>query len=273
MGSRVSWQEHLSMRKAFVWPYLDAEGLSGLEIGALQQPFAVPETVHVRYVDSKTLAELRASYPELASVSLVAPDIVDHVETLETVPSASVDFVLASHVIEHAEQPILAIENMLRVTREGGVVVLVAPMKCETFDRPRPLTSLTHLLDEYRDATVVRANHMEHHREFMWASQLNAVSSAAAAAASADGASVEDAAATGANAAALAAATTAVDEGGAGDLSAAHYAIHYHTFDQASFLELLTRLAEGVEGFAQSFVVKEYVAHKYEAIVVLQKVA
>jgi len=217
--------------------------MSGLEIGALQQPFSVPPGTTVRYVDSTTVEELRKKYPELASVPLVSPDIIDRAETLGTIADASQDFVLASHVLEHMDETILAVRNMLRVLRVGGVLVLVCPMKCETFDRHRVVTSWAHLLAEYLEPSLVATHRLEHFREAAWGSM--AVSDVTA---------VD-----------MAQVNTTADV-----LNNASYSIHFHTWTQSSFADFLRNLQE-VMGL--SFVVEEYVAHKYKTLVVLSKTA
>jgi SAM-dependent methyltransferase len=52
----------------------------------------------------------------------------------------SVDFVLASHVVEHFPDPIRALEEWVRVARR--YVVVVVPHRDRTFDRDRELTSI-----------------------------------------------------------------------------------------------------------------------------------
>lgn len=52
----------------------------------------------------------------------------------------SVEFVLASHVVEHFPDPISALEEWVRVARR--YVVVVVPHRDRTFDRDRELTSL-----------------------------------------------------------------------------------------------------------------------------------
>jgi hypothetical protein len=60
---------------------------------------------------------------------------------------------------------------MLRVVKEGGVVVLVMPMKCETFDlTDTAVTSWDHLMDEYNKPELVEAHRFEHYRE--WAAAI-----------------------------------------------------------------------------------------------------
>ncbi len=124
---------------------------TGLEIGALHNPLSVPADVTVRYVDRLTLEELRRHYPELDRTSIAAPDIIDNGEILASLPDASFDFVIANHMIEHSQDPITALKNWLRVIKPGGIVYLAVPDKRYTFDKDRPITSIDHLMRDYRD--------------------------------------------------------------------------------------------------------------------------
>ena len=123
----------------------------GIEIGALHSPTKVPEGVRVRYVDRFTVAGLKRQYPELADSDLIEPDIVDDGETLATIPAGSQDFLLACHFLEHCENPLLALENMVRVLRPGGVLFLAIPDKRFTFDKDRLETPLAHLVRDYQE--------------------------------------------------------------------------------------------------------------------------
>jgi SAM-dependent methyltransferase len=122
----------------------------GIEIGALMEPLKTPKTARVKYVDRMTAPELRKHYPELASYKLVNTDIIDDGESLGTIKERTQDFVIANHFIEHCQDPIRTIEHMLRVLREGGILYLAVPDKRYTFDVDRPVTSLEHLLDDYK---------------------------------------------------------------------------------------------------------------------------
>ena len=76
-------------------------------------------------------------------------DIVDDGERLETIGDLTQDFVIANHFIEHSQNPIGAIENMLRVLKHGGILYLAVPDKRYTFDIDRPVTTIEHLLQDY----------------------------------------------------------------------------------------------------------------------------
>ena len=59
----------------------------------------------------------------------------------------AVDFVFASHVIEHFPDPIRALEGVVRVARK--YVVLVIPHRDRTFDHERELTPVDELLSRH----------------------------------------------------------------------------------------------------------------------------
>ena len=124
---------------------------SGIEIGALHNPLDVPRSVRVRYVDHLPVDQLRDHYPELAGEKLVDVEIVDDGERLATISDASQDFVIANHFLEHCEDPLGALGNMIRVLRPGGILYLAVPDKRYTFDVDRPVTSTDHLLRDHRE--------------------------------------------------------------------------------------------------------------------------
>lgn len=124
---------------------------SGIEIGALNQPLAVPPGVVVKYVDRLPVAELRAHYGDLANVPLVEPEILDDGETLGTFADASQDFVIANHFLEHCQNPFRTMQNLFRVLKPDGVLYMVVPDKRFTFDRDRPCTTIEHLMRDYAE--------------------------------------------------------------------------------------------------------------------------
>jgi SAM-dependent methyltransferase len=69
---------------------------------------------------------------------------------LNQIQSASYDFVLSSHVIEHVANPLQGLSEWLRVLKQGGILVLLVPHKDGTFDHRRPVTPLDHLIEDYQ---------------------------------------------------------------------------------------------------------------------------
>jgi SAM-dependent methyltransferase len=69
---------------------------------------------------------------------------------LHTIEEASYDFVLSSHSLEHCANPIKALKEWQRVLRPGGAVIIILPHSRYTFDHLRPLTSVDHMLEDWR---------------------------------------------------------------------------------------------------------------------------
>lgn len=152
----------LEFRKYFANHCLEG---NGIEIGALHNPLPVPDTAKVKYVDRMTTADLKWQYPELASENLVEVDIIDNGEFLTTIPDSSQDFVIANHFIEHCQDPITSLFNILRVLKSGGILYLAIPDQRFSFDRPRCLTSFEHLLKDYQEGP--ESSKKEHFEEWV----------------------------------------------------------------------------------------------------------
>jgi SAM-dependent methyltransferase len=90
-------------------------------------------------------------FPELGNVVFPEPDVICDLaaSSLDAFGSATMDFIVASHVIEHVPNPLGLLEGIHRVLRPGAVVVLLVPDRRHTFDRGRPPTSLEHVVADY----------------------------------------------------------------------------------------------------------------------------
>jgi len=140
---------------------------NGLEIGALHQPAPVPKDCTVEYCDAYSKEELTDIYPELPPEAILE---VHHVcdldkDGLAPFRDRPFDFVIANHVLEHVANPIRSLEEIFRVTRRKGLVVLSVPDQDYASDKNRELTSFDHLLDEYRRRVTVVTD--EHYIDFL----------------------------------------------------------------------------------------------------------
>ena len=129
---------------------------AGIEIGPGHVPFPVPAGVHVRYVDRWEPEENSRLFPELSETpDFPKPDVVSNldVDRLSALDDRSQDFVIASHVIEHLANPLKMLEEMHRVIKPGGLLVLLVPDRHRTFDSTREPTPLSHLVEEYHGDT------------------------------------------------------------------------------------------------------------------------
>lgn len=119
-------------------------GLSGAEIGgSSHNPFPVDAINIDRYEQMDTIYkdEERRHAGKALKVDLVAPG--DDLPLEDN----SVDFVLASHVIEHFPDPIKALLEWNRVA--SRYIFLVVPHRDRTFDSDRPLTPVDELVDRH----------------------------------------------------------------------------------------------------------------------------
>jgi SAM-dependent methyltransferase len=143
-------EDQSSVRLAIAYQYIQGDGL---EVGALHSPLPLPGVARVKYVDRGSVEELRRQYPELNDKPLVNVDIVDNGEVLSTVADGSQDFVIANHFLEHCQNPIQTVQNLLRVMKPGGILYMAVPDKRYSFDAPRPITTVDHLVEEYLQGT------------------------------------------------------------------------------------------------------------------------
>lgn len=138
--ARARWRRR-ALLKLF-HSYLD--GLKGVEIGgSAHNDFKVDALNVDRYAEMDTVYKQaeRQVCGRAKPVDIIAPG---HELPLE---DKSFDFVLASHVIEHIPDPIAALEEWARVARR--YIVLVVPHRDRTFDRDRPLTPLSELIERH----------------------------------------------------------------------------------------------------------------------------
>ncbi len=69
--------------------------------------------------------------------------------TMEVLPSDAYDFLLSSHMLEHAANPILVLSEWNRLLKHGGTLVLILPNRKFTFDHRRPVTTMEHLFSDF----------------------------------------------------------------------------------------------------------------------------
>ncbi len=206
---------------------------AGIEIGALHHPTPVPAAAKVRYIDRMDTPELRRQYPELANLPLVNVDIIDDGQTLSQVADQSQDFVLANHFLEHTENPLLCLKNMLRVLRSGGILFLALPNKDFTFDIDREITPFDHVLRDYREGPA--GSRLTHFKE--WVTCVQRLKGAVA-------------------------------ESRLKELLDMDYSIHFHVWDRAAMLDLLHGAQRELK---LPFKIEVDRPNGYEVVFILQK--
>ncbi len=138
---------------------LDVARLTGIEIGALDKPLVPPGGGAVLYVDHADTLTLRQKYAGVSGVNLDALVDVDAVwgdSTLREVlqarstahpdTPAHVDYVVASHVVEHVPDLVGWLGEIHDVLKPTGQLRLAVPDRRFTFDCLREDARLSDVL-------------------------------------------------------------------------------------------------------------------------------
>lgn len=127
----------------------------GVEIGPLDKPVVTREMGQVYYIDHDPTEVLRDRFSDPNhNVDVKKIVDVDYVwgekglaELLQK--EAPLDYVIASHVIEHVPDLVGWLSEVRAVLRFGGILSLVVPDKRQCFDYHRPLTRMPEVVEAY----------------------------------------------------------------------------------------------------------------------------
>jgi SAM-dependent methyltransferase len=73
--------------------------------------------------------------------------------SLTGIPNSTYDFIISCHSLEHTANPIKALMEWKRVLGDKGSLALILPDKNYTFDFLRPITTIEHLIEDYKNHT------------------------------------------------------------------------------------------------------------------------
>ncbi len=117
----------------------------------MHQPFTVPATCKVSYLDIMQKDDLVTLFPEINGSDIIKPDYIGNIahNSVVELTKRKFNFIIANHVLEHVPNPIKAVMNIWAGLEDNGYLVLSIPDKNYTFDKDRLLTPYEHLLAEY----------------------------------------------------------------------------------------------------------------------------
>lgn len=147
----------MTLRRARLLDGLDLAHSIGAEIGALDKPLVTRSDGTVIYIDHSDAATLRQRYATHANVdvSRIEVDVVWGTKTLrqaarhslgERFPNSGLDYVVASHVIEHVPDFIGWLHEVREVLKPGGALRLAVPDRRYSLDIRRRETVLVDVL-------------------------------------------------------------------------------------------------------------------------------
>ena len=130
------------------------DALQGVEIGALDHPLVRKSEGSIIYVDYTNTDELRsryASFPDHDVTQIVDVDAVWGDNTLSEAigNNLHVDYVVASHVIEHVPDMITWLNEIEAILKPGGTLHLAVPDRRFTFDIRRQNSIITDFIHAY----------------------------------------------------------------------------------------------------------------------------
>jgi SAM-dependent methyltransferase len=148
-------QEHRSLsarspilqRRDMILAGLDLGVMHGMEIGALNSPLVSPNEGNVIFVDFADAATLRDNHktnPGVNADAIVEVTAVWGERTLQECVGfdTKLDYVLASHVVEHVPDLITWLEEIYTVLKPSGSLRLAVPDRRYTFDYLRRESSI-----------------------------------------------------------------------------------------------------------------------------------
>ncbi|RWB74614.1 MAG: class I SAM-dependent methyltransferase [Mesorhizobium sp.] len=151
---RLDWNSRLALepRAKRITSALNLAG-KGIEYGPLHAALLHKPHYDVSYVDYANRASLVAHHGKNPSVDVnLIPDI-DIVTggklISEFLPKESVDYVVASHVMEHVPDLLGWLESNLHVLRSGGRIAVAFPDKRYCFDLKRKSSTISDLMAAY----------------------------------------------------------------------------------------------------------------------------
>lgn len=132
----------------------DLRGLSAVEIGPLDKPILTKDEIAVRYVDytdTQTLKNHYASFPDHDADKIVEVDAIWGEKTLSEAlgEDSNVDFVLASHVIEHVPDIITWLDEIGSIIKQNGTIHLAIPDRRYCFDIRRKNSTVSDVIYSY----------------------------------------------------------------------------------------------------------------------------
>ena len=147
-------------KRRLITEALDLKGQHGLEIGGPSKFFGLrggfPVYLAAAQIDGVNFStdtiwegKIKAGKTFNYYNGKVGEQYIAEATDLRNIASASYDFLLSSHSLEHVANPIKALKEWHRVLKPGSLLCLVLPDKEYTFDYKRPFTNLDHLMEDF----------------------------------------------------------------------------------------------------------------------------
>jgi len=141
-------------RKQTILRHINPATQKGIEIGPLDRPIlskAEAQVYFVDYTSLERLQEIHRTSPGISPENICKPDFIAGADPLSLTLKnlGKIDYVIASHVIEHVPDMVRWFKDLAALLKDQGIVSLVVPDKRFTFDLLRPVSSAGDVLEAY----------------------------------------------------------------------------------------------------------------------------
>lgn len=131
--------------RAFIAKDLQGQGLE-CGPGTAASCYPIPLSASIRYLDrfdndAGCNQDFSGEFPKI--------DYKTTINEMEGVEDNSLDFIVHCHVIEHSRNPLAALKKAYEKLKPGGKLIMAVPDKRRTFDQPRALTKVKHIIEDY----------------------------------------------------------------------------------------------------------------------------
>ena len=148
-----NFKRQFAIRRSKLLAGINLAKTTGVEIGALCRPFIRREdgsVIYVDYTDTDSLRQRYASDPMVDIERIVEVHAIWGKNTLiDAVKGRYVDYVVASHVVEHVPDLVTWLREIASILNPTGEARLIVPDKRFTFDYFRRESSLADVLLSY----------------------------------------------------------------------------------------------------------------------------
>jgi SAM-dependent methyltransferase len=136
---------------------------NGIEIGAGDRPLPIESNVKCIYVDKISSLEQDLYFGNSVKIETKEINALEINEFF-----SNQDFIIALHVLEHLEDPILFFEKAKKTLKTGGILMIAIPLREHCADFERDLTTIDHLIRDYETSgDFSRLSHCQEFYDFV----------------------------------------------------------------------------------------------------------
>ncbi|AFZ20919.1 class I SAM-dependent methyltransferase [Allocoleopsis franciscana] len=145
----ITRQDYQANRLKFLKTWVDLKESEGLEIGSCDLPTVPRKIGNCEFADFRSAEEMIRLWNLPPETVMPVTYILKRDTKIHLQIAKKFDYVVLCHVIEHIPNPIGYIEDLQKLLKPGGTILIACPDKRRTPDASRPSTTIEHLINDY----------------------------------------------------------------------------------------------------------------------------